>query len=117
MVNSAFDDLPAGEYVISSVTNSKAKILAGEPVTVDLVPDLDLMTRIAVPVKRGLEIDPNDIDVVLEAEAPENEPADKPVRRGYVVIEDIDTPSDAPKGLPPPNIITKELASTGPAPP
>ena len=83
----------------------------------DLVPDLDLMTRIAVPVKRGLEIDPKDIDVVLEAEAPEDEPIDKPARRGYVVIEDVDTPSEAPKGLPPPNIITKELASTGPAPP
>ena len=113
----AFDDLPAGEYVVSSVTNAKAKIIAGAPVTVDLEPDLDLMGRIAVAVKRGLEIEPNDIEVVLEAEAPENEPTDKPVRRGYVVIEDIDTPSDVPKGLPPPNIITKELASTGPAPP
>jgi len=100
----AFDDLPSGEYEVSTVTNEKSGIIAGEPVIVDLAKADNMMLRLNLAVKRGRE-------AVLLAEEK------RPIRRGYVVIEDIDTPSLEVGEEPPDKPNTMELAHDGPAPP
>lgn len=99
----AFDDLPSGEYEVSTVTNEKAGIYAAEPVTIDLAMADNLMMRLNIPVRR------RDTPIQLAEE--------NPVRRGYVVIEDVDTPSLQVGEEPPPKQDTMELARDGPAPP
>jgi hypothetical protein len=91
----AFDDLPAGEYEVSSVTNEKAGIFAGESITINLADAKDMMMRISLPVRRR----------------------DKVIRNAEVIISDIDTPNIQGPEPPPDEPDTMELARDGPAPP
>ncbi len=91
----AFDDLPAGEYEVSSVTNEKAGIFADESITINLADAKDMMMRISLPVRRR----------------------DKVIRNAEVIISDIDTPNIQGPEPPPDEPDTMELARNGPAPP
>ena len=86
----AFDDLPQGKYNVEIVESEKENIAPGQIFTVELDPELDLMARQNLIIKRHSNLE------IAEVEAPNpdvDETASTKFRKAVVTIVDIDTPS------------------------
>ena len=86
----AFDDLPQGKYNVEIVESEKENIAPGQIFTVELDPELDLMARQNLIIKRHSNLE------IAEVEAPNSdvdETASTKFRKAVVTIVDIDTPS------------------------
>ena len=87
----AFDDLPVGTYNVEVIASEKEGIAAGQVYSVELDPELDLMARQNLIIRRGSG--PKFVDV--KTSDPEvDETAPLKYRTGTVTIIDHDTPSD-----------------------
>lgn len=86
----AFDDLPQGQYNLEIIASETQGIMSGEVYTVELDPELDLMARQNLIVKRGTA--PKFVEV-KSTEPKVDETAPLKYRTGTVTIIDHDTPS------------------------
>ena len=90
----AFDDLPQGQYNVEILPSETEDILAGQTYSVELDPDLDLMARQNLILKRGTE--PKYVEV--QPTKPQvDESAPMKYRTGTVTILDHETPWDMKK--------------------
>ena len=87
----AFDDLPQGKYNVEIIESEKEDIAPGQVFTVELDPELDLMARQNLIIRRKSNVNFAEVNVP----GPKvDETAPTKYRKAVVTIVDVDTPPD-----------------------